>query len=166
MKFLDYKLIAFVNHKIWNNELGKLIPTKQNQYYMDMQQQQQQEQDSDINENETDEEDNLNEINQQYNNTAKITNTTTAPKPKILNNFQFACKDIRSEFQNTPTQIIRQEQLLIDLNSETDPTIPMQPATATTKTTTTFTKSTITSTYTTESFTNTTTTTNNTCKHC
>jgi len=40
IKFLDYKLIAFINYKVWNNELGKLIPAKQNQYYIESQQQQ------------------------------------------------------------------------------------------------------------------------------
>jgi len=109
---------------------------------------------------------NQNEIDPQQNfNTTNITNTISAPTTRILNNFNFACRDIRSEYQNTPTQIITNEQLLIDLNSETDPTIPIQPSTSTTKTTT-FTKSTITSTYTTESFTTTTTTTNKKCKHC
>ncbi len=107
---------------------------------------------------------NQNEIDPQQNfNTTNITNTISAPTTRILNNFNFACRDIRPEYQNTPTQIITNEQLLIDLNSETDPTLPIQPST--TKTTT-FTKSTITSTYTTESFTTTTTTTNIKCQHC
>jgi hypothetical protein len=165
MKYKDFQLTAFVNYKVWNSTLNKYIPIKQNQYYMD-QQQQQFEQETDTDESLSDNEDttNQNASNQhQHHTQSTITNTTSAPAARILNNFHFACRDIRPEYQNAPTQMIKQEQLLIDLITEPDTTIPIQPTISNTKTTTTFT-STITSTLTTESFT--TTTTNNKCKYC
>ena len=94
-----------------------------------------------------------------------IQQTNSTPKEKNVNTlFHFASRDIRPEFANTSPQFIKQEQLLIDLTTDIDPTTPIQPASSSTKTTTTIIKKTITSTITTESIT--TTTSNNRCKHC
>jgi len=144
MKSLDYKLIAFINHKVWNNELSKFIPAKQHQFLEAQQQQQNQNQQHNQHQNQQQ----LQQEEQQEQQPEQQIQQKQQP------HYNFACQDIRQQFKDTPIRVINNQQL--NTVTETEE----QPQTSNSVTRTIITKTT---TYTIET---TTTAINNKCQYC